>query len=85
MVDNFIKGPLTSILGIIIFVAALVGWWLPETSDYALTDGQAVVIGLLGVILCFVKDKIPDFVVRVFNGLFGRWFPNAGKDEQPKP
>lgn len=83
MVDNFIKGPLTSILGLLMIITAFVGW-LIDGQSWSLDDWQAITVGVIGLVFLFVKDRIPDFVTRIFNGLFGRWFPNASKDEQPK-
>ncbi len=81
MIDNFIKGPLTTLLGLAMIVLAIWGWF----TDH-LTDPQAYALGGIGIVLMFVKDKIPDFVSRIFHGLVGRWFPGEKKDDAaPKP
>ncbi len=71
--DNFIKGPLTSIFGLVCMGTALFGWW----TDW-LTDWQGGGLGIIGLTLLFVKDKLPDFISQIFNALISK-FSNKTK------
>ena len=72
-IDNFIKGPLTSVLGLILMCAAGYGWWTDE-----LTDWQAGGAGIVGFALLFMRDKLPDFISRFFTALIEKF---SGKKE----
>lgn len=72
MIDNFIKGPLTSILGLVAMGAAGYGWWIDH-----LTDMQASGLGLIGFCLLFMRDKLPDFI--------SRWLNKKIDDGKPGP
>jgi TRAP-type uncharacterized transport system fused permease subunit len=60
--DNFLKGPISSILGIIIMGAAI----------YAVIDSrieviwEGAVVFALGFMLLFMRDSMPEFIKRIF-------------------
>lgn len=73
--DNFIKGPLTSLLGLVAMGAAGFGWWLDH-----LTDWQAGVLGIVGFALIFMRDQIPGFLTQFFQAILKK-FGGSGPDK----
>lgn len=71
--DNFIKGPLTSLIGLACMCAALFGWW----TDW-LTDWQGGGLGIIGFALLFMRDKLPDFISQFFTAIISK-FSNKTK------
>lgn len=56
--DNIIKGPITSILGLVIMGAAAGGWFIGYLPDWTHAAG----FGGIGFGLLFMRDKIPMFI-----------------------
>lgn len=67
--ENFIKGPLTTLLGFFVLVGCVLGWAI----DY-LTDWQAGGGAMVAFALMFMRDNIAqwmkDFVSAVINKFF---------------
>lgn len=57
MLDNIIKGPIMSLLGVILMIASMVLWFY----EY-LSDAQAIFFGVLGIVFLFMKDEIVGLV-----------------------
>ena len=74
-IENFIKGPLTSLLGLIMMAAAAFGWYI----DY-LTDWQGIGAGIAGFVLIGMRDKLPDFISQFFKVLLDK-FSGKSKTE----
>lgn len=74
MLDNFIKGPLTSLIGLVFMLSAGYGWWIEW-----LTDLQGAVAALAGFTLLFMRDKLPDFITQLVTALLDKFFPNRKK------
>lgn len=73
--DNFIKGPLTSILGLLIMSYAAYGrFWVADKF----TDWQALGIGLVGFVLLFMRDTLikilADYIGKFFTMLLEKFF-----------
>ena len=66
--DNFIKGPLTSIIGLIVMCAAGYGWY----TDH-LTNWEGGGAGIVGFALLFMRDKIPGFITEFFKSLLSKF------------
>lgn len=75
MIDNFIKGPLTSLLGFCLMITAFLAWF---TDD--LTDWQAGAVGIIGFALLFMRDKLPDFVSQFFTAVISKFSSNKPKE-----
>lgn len=76
--DNFIKGPLTSILGLVLMAAAGYGWY----TEW-LTDLQGAGGGIVGFALLFMRDKLPVFLSSLFTGLIEKF--TGKKNDPPAP
>lgn len=66
--DGFIKGPLTSILGLLIMCASAYGWW----TDY-LTDWQGGMFGVIGFALLWMRDVIPTWITQFVNSVLDKF------------
>lgn len=69
--DNFIKGPLTSLLGLAIMIASSIGW----SFDW-FTDWQGGITFIGGFALLFMRDKLPEFITKFVNAVINKFFPN---------
>lgn len=76
--DNFIKGPLTSLLGLVAMIVAGYGWWQDQ-----LTDWQAGGFGTIGFALLFMRDQIPGFITQFVKAVLKK-FGGTGPDK-PTP
>lgn len=57
LLENFIRGPLTTLLGLAVMMASMILWFFEMLSDT-----QAIVFGVLGFLFVFMKDEIPGFI-----------------------
>lgn len=74
--DGFIKGPLTSILGILVMVASWYAW-----RHDGLTDYQSLGSGTIGFALLFMRDKLPEFIGKLFNAVISKFSGSQPKEE----
>lgn len=77
--DNFIKGPLTSLLGLIIMIVAGYGWYADKLTDY-----QALGCAIAGFALLFMRDKLPDFIGKFFNAIIDKFSGNKNNTTPPQ-
>lgn len=56
-IENFIKGPVMSLLGLVAMAASFYGWWI----DY-LTNWEAGGFCMVGFALLFMREEIPTFI-----------------------
>jgi hypothetical protein len=75
--DNFIKGPLTSLLGFALMILSGYGWYTK-----VLTDAQAICCIIAGFALLFMKDKLPDFIGQFFKAIIEKLFGNKNTPQQ---
>lgn len=61
-IENFIKGPLTTLLGFALMCAAAMAWFTSLEILNDITDIQAGGCFGLGCALMFMKDEIPSFI-----------------------
>lgn len=73
MIENFIRGPLTTMIGLVILCGSVVGFYLGHVTPIA-GGGFA----LFGLVLMFTKDKIPGFVDRIFTTVIRKFGGNGG-------
>jgi len=74
LIENFIKGPLTSLLGLVIMCVACYGWYMDSLNDW-----QSIIALTVGFSLLFMKDKLPEYVGSFFKGVIGKFLPNKDK------
>lgn len=60
--ENVFKSWVTTILGCVIMCAAAYGWWVDHLSDL-----QGGTFGSIGFALLFMRDQIPNFLIKLFN------------------
>lgn len=77
--DNFIKGPITSVLGLCAMVAAGYFWF---TTDH-LTNWEAGVIAIGGFTLMFMKDKLPEFIGQFFKAALEKFGLKTDPPKEP--
>lgn len=56
--ENTIKGLFTTVIGMVLMVLAVYGWWEDHVSDT-----QAIVIGVAGFALMFLRVKLEDTIL----------------------
>lgn len=66
--ENFIKGPLTSLIGVVIMCAAAYGWWIDH-----LTDWQGGAFGIIGFALLFMRDNIPALIMEFVKTIIAKF------------
>jgi hypothetical protein len=74
--ENFIKGPLTTLLGFVVMVAGGVGWW----TEY-LDNQEGAVVALVGFSMCFMRGKIEEAMQNLFTVAiekFKNWVGGSG-------
>lgn len=59
---NFLKGPLSSILGIVIMAASIFA--VIDSRIEVMWEGA--IVFALGFMLLFMRDEIPGFIKRIF-------------------
>lgn len=65
LLENFLKGPVTTLLGLAGMVAVIIFWF----QEY-LSDAQAITLGVIAAVFFFLKDEIPGFLRTVVQGAF---------------
>jgi hypothetical protein len=61
-IDNFLKGPMTSLLGFSVMVASVIFWFMDKIETEHAAGASAV-----GFVLLFMKDQMPGFISKWFN------------------
>jgi hypothetical protein len=69
--DNFIKGPLTSLMGLVLMLASGYCWFI----DY-LTNWEAGGAAIIGFALLFMRDKLPGFIETFFKAVLDKFSGN---------
>lgn len=76
-IENFIKGPMTTLLGFLLMCTAALAWFTKIDLINEITDIQAGGCFGLGVALVFMKDELPGFI--------RRWVGNKMPNEKNNP
>lgn len=67
--ENFIKGPLTTLLGFFVLVGCIVGW----ATDW-LTDWQAGGGSMVAFALMFMRDTIAEWLKQFVTAVINKFF-----------
>ncbi len=67
--ENFIKGSLTSVLGLLMLGFASYGWYTDHLDNY-----EGMGFGIASFALLFMRDKLPEFIGKFFNAVIEKFF-----------
>lgn len=70
-IENFFKGPLTTLIGFIAMITAGYLWFSGQISDWK--AGAAVLVGFA---LMFMRDQVPGMITQAVKAILGRFSNN---------
>lgn len=80
--ENFIKGIITTLLGLAMMGYSFYGWYFPTPEDQ-LKNWEAIVLGCIGFSLCWLRLKIEETLSKLLGDLPAMvWDKFFGKKQQ---